>query len=144
MNIEEVRQRILEKDPIFGKKCLDYFDSLHLDNISVPFSIPNEATIAIRGTKRVRDKADSHSLTDFVYNVGFITSNRCCLGIEFGRYNERRSPYCVFLTEKDGIVFSAMPTPLSLMSYLPQDRLKEDLTFLEELIKTMNGLGINK
>jgi len=70
---------------------LDYFDSLHLDNISVPMNIPNEATITIRGTRRIRDKIDSQSLTDLIYEVGFITSNSCCLGVELGRYNEKSS-----------------------------------------------------
>jgi hypothetical protein len=142
MNIEEVRQRILKRDPVFGKKCLEYFDSLNLEDISVPFNIPNEATVTIRGTKKVDKQNEHSSLTDFIYEVGFITSKHCCLGVEFGRYNQKRSPYQAFVTEKEGIVFSAMPTPLSLMSYLPKDRLKEDLTFLEELIKTINGLGI--
>lgn len=53
--IESVRSEILEHDTDFGKRCLDYFDSLHLQDIDIGSLCSIEGRLPLEDSLNVED-----------------------------------------------------------------------------------------
>ena len=73
MNIQEAKQRIIEIEPIFGQRALDYFDRLNLENISARTLIESK-DFSLFGFKKIENKPNVTKHDFLSYSLGYWDS----------------------------------------------------------------------